>query len=139
VDHNTESEVQLPHWALLPWPSVIHFHTNSWNSTKLWHGVWATLSRFGGAPDTDTRRKRTQRGVRRYFLGRTRPSLWTRKRHIVVLQKGGMWTQLQSWHRLRCRQIHGEEKTEDRKGKIKQKKKKNLKRKHYHILINLII
>jgi len=33
----------------------------------------------------------------------------------------------------------GEGKIEDRKGKVKQNKNKNLKRKHNHILINLII
>ncbi|QCD94348.1 hypothetical protein DEO72_LG5g2431 [Vigna unguiculata] len=63
---------------------------------KLRHGVRTTLPRFGGAPDTDTCRKRTRRGVGRCFLGRTRPSLWTRKRYVAVLQKVERGRPLQS-------------------------------------------
>ena len=117
---------------------------------KLRHSVGATLPRVGGASDTDTCRKRTRRGVGSFFFCRTRPSLWMRKRYVCGAAKSGTWTpvaelpvaelQLQSCPLQSCHQIHGEEKGGQKIGKGKlSKTKKNLKRKHNHILINLII
>jgi len=115
---------------------------------KLRHGVGAALPRFGGAPDTDTCRKRVRRGVGRCYLGRTRPPLWTRekdtfamlqkveRRHLPLQSYRCKLPPLQCYH---CRQNRDSQSRENRKKESYVKEKKILKTKLNHILINLII
>ena len=76
---------------------------------KLRHGVGATLPRVGGAPDTDTCRKRTRRGVGSFVFAGHGLLSGCRKETFVLLKK---WNAdaLQSCLLHSCNQIRGEEK-----------------------------
>jgi len=54
---------------------------------KLRHGVGATLPRVGGAPDTDTCRKRTRRGVGSFFFAGHGLRFWMQKKHVCGAEK----------------------------------------------------